>query len=147
MNIKKYSALFLSACGLLALSILITKSNSPLIKSMETFHVLKSHDFATYITEHAAVVIDVRTPEEFATGHLSNAINIDSTAADFRQQLTALDKSKKYAIYCRSGNRSANALEIMRIMSFTSVVDLEGGIVAWERNHFPTCTDSLTCSD
>ena len=69
------------------------------------------------------VVIDVRTPEEFAEQHLDGALNIDIRAADFVQRLESLDRNTPYAVYCRSGNRSAQAVQAMKDLGFTSVSD------------------------
>ncbi|PID96334.1 MAG: thiosulfate sulfurtransferase [Actinomycetales bacterium] len=77
------------------------------------------------------VILDVRTPAEFAAGHLSDAVNIDVEAADFRARVGALDKSIPYAVYCRTGNRSATALAIMKQLGFTSTYHLAGGITSW----------------
>jgi phage shock protein E len=78
-------------------------------------------------------LLDVRTPEEFASGHLAGAENLDFNArASFEAQLAALDRNAPYAIYCRSDNRSGQALEMMRGLGFTDVVDLAGGIIAWQ---------------
>ncbi len=60
------------------------------------------------------VVIDVRTPEEFAQGHLKGAINLDVQAPDFLQKVAALSPEKTYYLYCRSGNRSGYAVQLLR---------------------------------
>ncbi|MDF1568939.1 MAG: rhodanese-like domain-containing protein [Spirochaetaceae bacterium] len=78
-----------------------------------------------------AVVIDVRTPEEYASGHAGDALNIDFYDKDFRQSLDALDKESAYFIYCRSGSRSGRTLSLMKDLGFTRVYDLAGG---WSRN-------------
>jgi rhodanese-related sulfurtransferase len=70
------------------------------------------------------MVIDVRTPEEYAAGHLDGAVNIDITAADFDQRVAALDPTGTYLIYCRSGNRSAQAVERMRAVGLVDLTDL-----------------------
>lgn len=87
--------------------------------------------FATALAQPGTVVLDVRTPEEFAEGHIPKARNIDVQASDFSQKLSTLDKSASYAVYCRSGKRSAAATAQMRAAGFTTVVDLAGGITAW----------------
>ena len=71
-------------------------------------------------------IIDVRTPEEYAQGHLEGAINIDAGSADFDAAIDALDRGADYAVYCRSGNRSAASARAMRDKGFTSVLDLGG---------------------
>ena len=70
-----------------------------------------------------AVIIDVRTPEEFTSGHLEGAVNINLQAPDFEEQINTLDKDGSYAVYCRSGNRSAEAVSLMKNVGFTDVED------------------------
>lgn len=76
------------------------------------------------------IVIDVRTKEEYDSGHIKNAINIDFYSDDFEKEISVLDKNKEYMIYCRSGGRSSEALEIMKEMGFKNVSELEGGIMS-----------------
>ena len=83
------------------------------------------------LVESADVVLDVRTPEEFAVGHIPDAVNIDVSAPDFASRVGALDTEASYAVYCRTGNRSATAMQIMQDAGFGSVAHLGGGIVAW----------------
>jgi phage shock protein E len=75
------------------------------------------------------VLLDVRTAEEFADGHLDGAVNLSILDADFLDRVAQLDRSVSYGIYCRSGNRSAAALEAMRELGFTDLVDL-GSVAA-----------------
>jgi phage shock protein E len=70
------------------------------------------------------VIIDVRTPEEFAAGHLEGAISIDVSASDFDAVVSELDADGSYAVYCRTGNRSAQAAERMAGLGFDDIVDL-----------------------
>lgn len=72
----------------------------------------------------AAKVIDVRTASEFAEGHVRGARNLDIQNGDFEKALADLDKDAAYSVYCRSGNRSAAAVELMRNAGFKNVVDL-----------------------
>lgn len=60
------------------------------------------------------VVIDVRTPAEYASGHLEGAVNIDFSAAEFATEVADLDPDTDYVVYCQTGNRSARAVEVMR---------------------------------
>jgi rhodanese-related sulfurtransferase len=102
-----------------------------------------SVDAAAAITDNppdGLVVLDVRTPEEFAEGHLDGAVLADFYAADFAEQLAALDTDVPYLVYCRSGNRSGQALGVMEQLGFTSVVDIDGGIVAWTDAGLPVTT-------
>ncbi len=82
------------------------------------------------------VIIDVRTPEEFISGHLENALNLNFNADAFRDELRGLDIDKTYLIYCRSGNRSARAATVMEELGFREVYDM-GGITDWIAEGFP----------
>ncbi len=83
------------------------------------------------------VILDVRTPEEFAEGHLANAVNINVLATSFTAQVTALDRTKTYLVYCRTGHRSVQASGAMRQLGFSSVFNMVGGIVAWQAKGLP----------
>lgn len=78
-------------------------------------------------------VIDVRTPGEFAEGHLEGAVLVDCTAADFREAIGEFPRDGSYLIYCRSGNRSAGARQVMTELGFTDVADIDGGVLAWSQ--------------
>lgn len=75
----------------------------------------------TPAAQQSLVIIDVRTPEEFAEGHLEGAINMDVNAPDFEDKLHELDPAGHYAVYCRSGNRSGRATQMMKDHNFTNV--------------------------
>ncbi|MGD9999470.1 MAG: rhodanese-like domain-containing protein [Ilumatobacteraceae bacterium] len=83
------------------------------------------------------VVLDVRTPEEFAAGHLAGAIDLDYRSATFADDLAELDRDVPYLVYCHSGNRSAGAVAAMRELGFTIVSELDGGITAWQAAGYP----------
>lgn len=84
-------------------------------------------DFIAKIGEPGVVVVDVRTPEEFAAGHLQGAVNIDVSASTFDSQIAALDKDVVYAVYCRSGNRSTIAVGKMSDAGFTNLFNFNQG--------------------
>lgn len=80
-----------------------------------------------------AVILDVRTEAEYNDGIILNAINIDiHKGQKFITELEALDKSKNYYVYCRSGARSAKACEIMNELGFETAYNLLGGILDWD---------------
>ncbi len=106
MAVAVVSALGLSACG----SSDTGSSSDTSIVSLELVP--------------AGNVIDVRTAAEFAEGHVQGARNLDIQNGDFEAALADLDKSLSYNVYCRSGNRSATAVAMMRNAGFTNVVDL-----------------------
>ena len=85
----------------------------------------------------APVLIDVRTPGEFAEGHIEGATLVDYNAPDFRDRIAELDPTASYVIYCRSGNRSAGAREVMTELGFEDVADIDGGWVAWVEQGLP----------
>ena len=89
-----------------------------------------------------AAVIDVRTVEEWNTGHLEGAVLMGIADADFQQKLASLDPSADYYIYCRSGNRAGQAIQIMEQMGFTGTL-VNGGAVANASNQLglPIVTD------
>ncbi|WP_205500760.1 rhodanese-like domain-containing protein [Rufibacter psychrotolerans] len=85
------------------------------------------------------ILVDVRTPEEFAQGHLKKARNLDYRGGVFAQQLESLDKSKTYYLYCASGNRSGKALQLMKEAGFEHVYNI-GGFTALQAAGLPTKT-------
>ena len=95
-------------------------------------------DFAAGIdTAENALLLDVRTDAEFASGHLNGATQIDFYRDDFEEALSKLDKSQPVYVYCRSGNRSGKAAKQMKALGFKEVYNLGGGIGAWARRGQP----------
>lgn len=81
-------------------------------------------------------IIDIRTPEEFASGHIDGAININLFDKTFLDQISKLDKTKPIYMYCRSGSRSRSASKKVSNLGFEKVYDLQGGIIYWARNNY-----------
>ncbi len=77
------------------------------------------------------ILIDVRTKEEYAQGHLANAKVIDVTSSDFEARVSKLDKLKPIFVYCKAGSRSNKAASILSGLGFKEIYDLNGGITAW----------------
>ena len=98
------------------------------------------------IQKHAGtgefVILDVRTPGEFAEGHLFGVVNVNLMGPDFERRLDALDRAKTYLVYCRTGSRSAKAIQAMQRLSFRSVHHMFEGIVGWQKKGFPLSTSS-----
>ena len=88
--------------------------------------------FADVVASPGATVIDVRTPEEFAAGHIEGAVNYNVEGPDFAAQIGDLDPAGTYAVYCRSGNRSQVAVSAMSQAGINGIYELESGIVGWE---------------
>jgi phage shock protein E len=83
------------------------------------------------------VVLDIRTPEEYAAGVIEGAVNIDFYESDFASQLDTLDKDVHYVVYCRSGNRSGQAMGTFSDLGFAEVTEVDGGIVNWHAAGLP----------
>ncbi|HDZ06979.1 hypothetical protein LCGC14_0051710 [marine sediment metagenome] len=77
------------------------------------------------------ILLDVRTPEEFAAGCVDGAININWFSNEFNNQVAVLDKSKKLYVYCKKGGRSLKSQSRLKELGFTHVVDLKGGYDAY----------------
>ncbi|MCA0336672.1 MAG: rhodanese-like domain-containing protein [Actinobacteria bacterium] len=93
---------------------------------------LDARAFGEASAKPGVTILDVRTPEEFAAGYIPGAINVDLNGPDFKGEVGKLPKDGEYAVYCRSGNRSATALAQMKELGFTNAYHLAGGIGAWQ---------------
>ena len=93
---------------------------------------LNSEDFFDLISNSDVEIIDVRRPDEFIQGYINGAKNIDYEKKEFVNLIKKLNMNKTYAIYCRSGRRSARAIEMMEKLGFNSLFNLSGGIIEWE---------------
>ncbi len=87
------------------------------------------------------VIVDVRTPEEYAAGHLEGAVNVNLQSGAFEQEITDLPVDGEYVVYCRSGSRSAQAVEIMTEVGFDDVTDAGGIDGAASATGLPVVTD------
>ena len=93
---------------------------------------------ATIIAEDSGeVILDIRTPEEFDQGIIKGAVNIDFYEPTFSTDLDALDKDAHYVVYCRSGNRSGQAMSTFADLGFTNVTEIDGGIANWYETGLP----------
>ncbi len=84
------------------------------------------------------IILDVRTSGEISQGKIKNAIELDFYSQTFAAELQKLDKQKTYLVYCRSGNRSGQTLDIMKILKFEQVYNMSGGIREWISQGFST---------
>ncbi len=101
---------------------------------------VSADQFLTASAEPGTVVVDVRTPAEFAAGHVDGAVNIDVESGNFASEIAALPKDTTYAVYCRSGRRSTLATDQMAEAGFTSLVNLEGGVADLQAAGAPIVT-------
>ena len=109
-----------------------TKTMLDFFKTKKSYENVKAADFKQLITNTPnAVILDVRTLAEHKQGGIDGAINIDIMGSSFAQKVAALDKDKTYFVYCRSGNRSGSACEIMSKDGFKNLYNLSGGMMNW----------------
>jgi rhodanese-related sulfurtransferase len=125
-------------CALSAIAVRADNDNAAGAGNQEkaAAHSYKNIDVAEFEklrTDKSNVVLDVRTPKEFAAGHIPGAVNLNFYAPDFDKKLQALDPKKTYLVHCASGGRSAKACGKMSGLDFPSLYNLRGGFKAWEK--------------
>ncbi|MBU1048908.1 rhodanese-like domain-containing protein [Candidatus Bipolaricaulota bacterium] len=89
------------------------------------------------------VLLDIRTPAEVEAGHISGATTLDYYSSSFRDDLAKLDRELTILIYCRTGNRTGQAYQIMQELGFEKVFDMGGGISQWLAANYPLCLGAL----
>lgn len=119
---KKIIALLLGLLGL-------TTNASAQSDSIKT---VDAAQFAEFIKSDSVFLVDVRTAEEYAAGHIPNAKNVDVLKSDFKDRVETLSKSKEIAVYCRSGKRSLMAANTLAKMGY-KVINLRGGWKEWQQ--------------
>ena len=105
--------------------------------SSSTASDLSVTEFSAKIAEAGVITLDVRTPGEFAEGYIQGARLIDFQSGNFENEIAALDKNATYAVYCRSGNRSGQAVKVMQDAGFTNVFNMNGGVIDWANAGLP----------
>ncbi len=109
--------------------------------SVVTSHPFQDVDVAQFDSLRAQkekpVLLDVRTPEEFAEGHIPGAVLLDFRSPKFSEELAKLPRGKQYLVNCAVGGRSARACDQMSRIGFTNVVNLKGGFKAWQAQGKP----------
>ena len=109
------------------LSCVYSPSNIDKMINLSETEWVKLHDGS-----EESVIIDVRTDDEFSTGYIKGAVNIDFYKGnEFISEIEKLEKSKAYFIYCKSGARSGQTCELMKQKGFKKVYNLKGGILGW----------------
>lgn len=134
-NKMKYITLCFSICSLVLISCSntenITKQAAKPSTNMVDFRDITVDNLPNAFGNASYTLIDVRTPEEIALGMIDGATHIDFVSLDFKEDLNKLDKEDNYVIYCRSGGRSSKTIEVMKILGFKNVANLEGGYLAY----------------
>jgi len=117
-------------------------------------NLVSAKDFNQMIkNDRSAIIIDVRTPEEFNKGHLRNSLNVNWFDENFDENLNIFNKDLPVFVYCLSGGRSSKANEKIQSLGFKNVYELDGGILEWRKNKLPEALlnnnyeNSLTVDD
>lgn len=108
-----------------------TNSNQESAQSQSVAKVISPEEFKSLIGKEGYQLVDVRTEPEYTGGHIGDAKNINFFDADFKEQISQLDKTKPVLIYCASGNRSGKAMLVMKELGFSEIYDLKGGYGSW----------------
>jgi rhodanese-related sulfurtransferase len=132
VSFRTFVAVLALACTALAAEPPATAPSAPSTPPANAPKVAPA-EFEKLAGEKGSVVLDVRTPKEFAEGHIAGAVNIDYKAKDFPQKVAELDKGKTYLVYCALGGRSTGACDKLTKMDFPHLYNLDGGITRWQR--------------
>ena len=125
MNLKKISIILSVVIGL---TLLNCKQSAA-----QQSTLLEPQEFKEFLSANEVLLVDVRTPREFNSGHIENAININFLSAEFEKEIQKLDSTKTLVIYCRSGNRSSKSTSKFVKAGFKQFYDLKGGVLNWEK--------------
>ncbi|MGB1307594.1 MAG: rhodanese-like domain-containing protein [Oceanihabitans sp.] len=117
---------FLLSVVVLTLIVSCKNENSSVI------NVVSTEEMQNLLKLDEVQLVDVRTPEEFHSGYIQNAQNIDYNSPTFDQDILQLDKEKPVLLYCHSGGRSAKCATKLEEAGFKKIYDLEGGISRWK---------------
>ena len=96
-------------------------------------NVISDAEF-TEIQDTDYILVDVRTIEEFESGHIQDAINFDFYSESFQKEILSLDKSSSIILYCRTQNRSTKTANYLKENGYKEITVLEGGITSWVKN-------------
>jgi rhodanese-related sulfurtransferase len=119
--------LLLAACG----------GGTDTATHVEAVETVSPNAISEILSSDEHVILDIRTPDEFAGPRLEGAVNIDFYEPTFASEIAALDPDASYVVYCRSGSRSGQAMDLIRDLGFSDVHEIDGGIVAWAEAGLP----------
>ncbi len=126
-----------SLCLLLILLLIQTSS----LAGEDVLKTISPAEASDLIAKHKNnadfIILDVRTPREFKSGHIEKAILLDYYSKTYTDELKRLDKTKTYLIYCRTGNRTGKTLKMIKNMGFSRVYNMAKGIKGWRSKGFP----------
>lgn len=135
--------ILITLCVFISLSLVSCNSDENTQNEGKTIIHLDAKDFHDKLSnteDHQ--LVDVRSPEEYNSGHIDNAENIDINSPDFEKDIQKLDKKRPVFLYCRSGGRSSTATNILKKLGFNIIYDMKGGITAWNSNGLSNSPES-----
>lgn len=115
-----------------------TEDSKPFIKTVN------AQTFKELVDAGKGIILDVRTPQEVASGYISGASTINYYDEDFVAKINLIPKNKEIYVYCKSGGRSSEAAKLLLKNGFTRVYNLQGGIMGWQSSNFPIIKPNLT---
>lgn len=119
------------------IAVILLVSGALLSHAQSRFGEITVADFEKEMGKASVVILDVRTSEEVQGGVIGKPVIIDYFSKGFEKQIGELDKSKTYLIYCASGYRSGEAVNLMKARGFAGAFSLKGGIQSWKRARKP----------
>ncbi len=132
ISIKKLLLVAVLAIIAVSCAKFFSKGTPNKVEALVSFATVGVEEFQTFIADDYVQLLDVRTPEEFAEGHIVGAVLIDVNEQDFMDKaMSVLDMRRPVAVYCRSGRRSARAASMLANQGF-KVTNLNGGVLAWQ---------------
>lgn len=112
--------------------ILVSAACNQGVNTSAEVHLISPQEMTELLMMEEVQLIDVRTPQEFESGAIPKAQNINFLSDNFESKVRALDTNKPICVYCKKGGRSAKAAKRLKEIGFKEVYDLEGGITNWE---------------
>jgi rhodanese-related sulfurtransferase len=114
---------------------------SPSAQSDQQFTAVSPKEASALIEKNEGdsdfVILDIRTPGEYQSGHIENSIMIDFYSKTYAEEINRLDKGKTYLIHCRSGNRSRRSMALFKKLQFQKIYHLSSGINGWNSEGLP----------
>jgi thioredoxin 1 len=146
---KKFMRLMIVLVTLVSVTSCAQKNEKAIDQSQTgTFMLIPASEFSTKLNAASDNnLIDVRTPEEYASGHLEGSQNIDIYDPNFEGKIAQLDKTKPTFVYCKAGGRSADAASKMKSAGFKEIYDMKGGIMSWTNNNLPITSGGTEKAD
>ncbi|MBT3560713.1 MAG: rhodanese-like domain-containing protein [Flavobacteriaceae bacterium] len=101
------------------------------LNSNSSINQMNSDELLDFIEINNAILVDVRTQDEYNSGYIENSLNIDYLSNDFSENIEKLDKNISIILYCRSGKRSSMSANKLSKLGFKEIYNLDGGILKW----------------